>query len=100
MTLDSANDRLYIANTGDLSIVIYDGISTKTRECCAQQKDYGSLVNPTDVSLDKVRNLLYVADDTDIVVYASASTANGTPRQLRDFECTLPIVRHFYRRNQ
>src|SRR5437763_11998333 len=29
ITLDSANDRLYIADTGDLSIVIYDNISTK-----------------------------------------------------------------------
>ena len=30
MTLDTANDSLYIADTDDLSVVIYDGISTKS----------------------------------------------------------------------
>lgn len=87
-TLDTANDRLYIANTGDLSIVIYDGISTKTGNVAPSRIITGTLVNPTDVSLDKVRNLLYVADDLDIVVYASASTANGTPTPVR----TLSVI--------
>ncbi len=30
MTLDASNDRLYIADTGDLSVVVYDNISTST----------------------------------------------------------------------
>jgi sugar lactone lactonase YvrE len=85
MTLDTTNDSLYIADTGDLSVVIYDGISTKSSGNIApSRKITGSLVSPTDVSLDKVRNLLYVADDTDILVFTSASTANGTPAPVRD----------------
>jgi len=91
MTLDTAHDSLYIADTGDLSIVIYDSVSTKNGNVAPSRIITGpSLVNPTDVSLDKVRNLLYVADDVDILVYASASTANGTPAPARDL--TVPFV--------
>jgi len=91
ITLDSANDRLYIADTGDLSIVIYDNISTKNGNVAPNRIITGpSLVSPTDVSLDKVRNLLYVADDLDILVYASASTANGAPAPARDL--TVPFA--------
>ena len=92
MTLDTTRDSLYIADTGDLSVVIYDGISTKSSGNIApSRKITGSLVNPTDVSLDKVRNLLYVADDLDILVYASASTANGTPTPVRDLSVNFQL---------
>jgi hypothetical protein len=92
MTLDTTNDSLYIADTGDLSVVIYDGISTKSSGNIApSRKITGSLVSPTDVSLDKVRNLLYVADDIDIHVYASASTANGTPTPVRDLSVNFQL---------
>ncbi len=92
MTLDTTNDSLYIADTGDLSVVIYDGISTKSSGNIAPSRTItGSLVNPTDVSLDKVRNLLYVADDTEILVYASASTANGTPTPVRDLSVNFQL---------
>src|SRR6478736_4017723 len=80
MTMDAANDRLYIADTGDLSVVIYDGISTKNGNVAPTRIIAGLLTNlttPTDVSLDKVKNLLYVADNVDIHVFASASTVNG-----------------------
>jgi hypothetical protein len=91
MTLDTAHDSLYIANTSDLSIVIYDGISTKNGNVAPSRTITGSsLTNPTDVSLDKVRNLLYVADLFDILVYSSASTANGTPAPARDL--TVPFA--------
>jgi len=91
MTLDAANDSLYIADNGDLSIVIYDSISTKDGNVAPSRIITGpSLVAPTDVSLDKVRNLLYVADDLDILVYASASTANGTPAPVHDL--TVPFA--------
>ena len=90
MTLDTANDSLYIADTGDLSVVIYDGISTKSGNVAPSRIIAGAhLVSPTDVSLDKVRNLLYVADDLEIFVFASASTANGTPAPVRDL--TVPF---------
>jgi hypothetical protein len=92
MTLDTTNDSLYIADTGDLSVVIYDGISTKSSGNIAPSRNItGSLVSPTDVSLDKVRNLLYVADDLDIHVYASASTVNGTPTPVRDLSVNFQL---------
>lgn len=92
MTLDTANDSLYIADTNDLSIVIYDGISTKNGNIAPSRIIAGvaaNLLSPTDVSLDKVRNLLYVADDLDIHVYASASTVNGNQAPVRDL--TVPF---------
>jgi hypothetical protein len=80
ITLDVAADRLYVANNGDLSILIFDSISTKTGNVAPERTIAGSLttlISPTDVSLDKGRNLLYVADDIDIHVFASAATATG-----------------------
>lgn len=92
MTLDTANDSLYIADTNDLSVVIYDSISTKNGNIAPSRIIAGvaaNLLSPTDVSLDKVKNLLYVADDLDIHVYASASTVNGNQAPVRDL--TVPF---------
>lgn len=80
ITLDVTADRLFVANTGDLSILVFDNISTKTGNVAPERVIAGAtttLVSPTDVSLDTGRNLLYVADDLDIHVFASASTATG-----------------------
>jgi 6-phosphogluconolactonase (cycloisomerase 2 family) len=94
MTLDAANDRLYIADTGDLSVVIYDGISTKNGNIAPSRIIAGATTNlltPTDVSLDKVRNLLYVADDVDIHVFGSASTVNGNTAPVRDLSVPFAV---------
>ena len=99
MTLDTANDWLYIADTGDLSVVIYDGISTKNGNVAPSRIIAGAatnLLSPTDVSLDKVRNLLYVADDVDIHVYASASTANGNQAPVRDLTVPFAVSGNLY----
>src|SRR5262249_38683236 len=80
IALDAANDRLYVANNADFSILIFDSISTKSGDALPDRRIAGgntTLGMPTDVALDKVRNLLYVADDFDIHVFASASTATG-----------------------
>src|ERR1051326_8729026 len=53
MTLDTANGSLYIADTNDLSIVIYDGISTKSGNISPSRIIAGvaaNLLSPTDVS--------------------------------------------------
>ena len=94
MTLDTASDSLYIADTGDLSVVIYDGISTKNGNVAPSRIIAGpatNLLSPTDVALDKGRNLLYVADDLDIFVFASASTANGNPAPVRDLSVPFAV---------
>jgi len=93
ITLDAAADRLYVANNADLSILIFDNISTKNGNVAPERTIAGgltTLVSPTDVSLDKGRNLLYVADDIDIHVFASASTATGNVAPARTF--TLPVA--------
>jgi 6-phosphogluconolactonase (cycloisomerase 2 family) len=91
MTLDAAADRLYVANTGDLSVVIFDGVSTKTGTVnIAPTRTIAGvatgLLQPTDVALDKGRDMLYVADDIDIFVFNSASAAatNGNVAFARD----------------
>lgn len=89
MTLDAAADRLYVANRGDLSVVIFDGVSTKTGNIAPTRTIAGTatgLLQPIDVALDKGRDLLYVADDIDIFVFnaASAATTNGNVAFARD----------------
>ena len=91
ITLDAAADRLYVANTGDLSVVIFDGVSTKigTVNIAPTRTIAGAatgLLQPTDVALDKGRDMLYVADDIDIFVFNSASAAstNGNVAFARD----------------
>jgi sugar lactone lactonase YvrE len=91
MTLDAAADRLYVANRGDLSVVIFDGVSTKTGtvNIAPTRTIAGAatgLLQPTDVALDKGRDMLYVADDVDIFVFnsASASSTNGNVAFARD----------------
>jgi hypothetical protein len=94
ITLDTATDSLYIADTNDLSVVIYDGISTKSGNVAPSRIIAGTaanLLSPTDVSLDKVRNLLYVADDLFIHVYASASTVNGNAAPVRDLTTNFQL---------
>jgi len=86
--LDTAADRLYVANNGDFSILIFDNISAKAATAAPDRVITGTataLLAPSDVSLDKTRDLLYVADDTQIEVFASASTANGAAAPVRTY---------------
>jgi hypothetical protein len=86
ITLDTTNDRLFVANNADLSILIFDSISTKSGNVAPERKISGSnttLVGPVDVTLDRGRDLLYVADDLQILVFSSASTATGNQAPAR-----------------
>lgn len=92
--LDTAADRLYVANNGDLSIVIFDNVSTKSGNVAPERTISGSntlLGSPTDVSLDKGRDLLYVADDTNIEVFSSASTAMGNIAPARSLDAQFTV---------
>ena len=78
MFLDATADRLFVANPGTPNIVIYDGISTKTGNVAPSRViSSTSLATPTDVAVDKGRNLLYVADNNAVLVFSAASTVNG-----------------------
>jgi hypothetical protein len=77
---DTANDRLYVANQGGASILIFDKASTLNGNVSPTRFISGNatlLTGPVDVALDSANNLLYVANGTSILVYSAASTING-----------------------
>ena len=82
IALDTAADRLYVADQNDLSIVIFDKISTQsgTVNLAPTRIIAGgntTLVSPADVFFDRVRNQLYVLDDPNILVFNVASLSTG-----------------------
>lgn len=89
LALDSTADRLFVASRSNASIVIFDQASTKTGNVAPNRVISGAATNlgtPTDVSLDKSRDLIYVADDLDVFVFNAASTANGNVAVSRDIQ--------------
>jgi hypothetical protein len=82
IALDPAADRLYVADTKDLSVVIFDKISTQngTVNLTPTRTIFGgntTLVSPSDLFFDRVRNVLYVLDDPNILVFNVASLSTG-----------------------
>jgi hypothetical protein len=89
LALDSAADRLFVANRSAGSITVFDQASTKTGNVAPSRTISGPATNlflPTDVFLDKGDDLLYVADDVDVLVFAAASAANGNVAVARDIQ--------------
>lgn len=81
LKIDTAADRLFVANAGGGSVLVFDGISTKNSNVSPTRTITGppnTLVAPSDIALDKTRDLLYVADGSIILVFSPASTVNGT----------------------
>jgi hypothetical protein len=82
IALDPVADRLYVADTNDLSVVIFDKISTQngtlnltpTRVIAGNNT---TLVSPADLFFDRVRNELYVLDDPNILVFNATSLSTG-----------------------
>ena len=92
--LDAPNDRLYVANQGGSSILIFDGASTANGNVSPTRVIAGAathLVAPNDVALDATNNLLYVADGTSILVFAGASTVNGNTPPVRNINSGVSI---------
>src|SRR6267142_2365716 len=82
IALDPAADRLYVADTSDLSVVIFDKISTQngTVNLTPTHIIAGSnttLVSPADLFFDRVRTELYVLDDPNILVFNATSLSTG-----------------------
>ena len=78
--IDPSNNRLFIANHGGSSVVIYETASTVNGNAAPSRTIAGSstlLSAPHDLALDSTSDLLYVADGTQILVFQSASTING-----------------------
>lgn len=80
LTVDPSTDRLFVANSGSASVLIFDTASKVTGDAAPSRTISGSstlLSVPHDLALDAGNNLLYVADGTQILVFQSASTTNG-----------------------
>ena len=89
LALDAAADRLFVANLGGSSILVFDQASTKTGDIAPSREITGpttGLISPVDLAYDKARDMLYVADGPDILVFNSASTANGDVAPARDIQ--------------
>lgn len=89
MAMDTTSDRIYVANPNAGSVLVFDGVSklSGTVNMAPTRNIVGpntQLVSPSSVALDTQRDLLYVADATDIVVFSPASTASGNQAFARD----------------
>src|SRR5215475_3646082 len=92
--LDTGADRLYVANQGGSSVLVFDNVSTITGATTPTRVISGNattLVAPIDVAVDTINNLLYVADGTSIRVFASASSVNGNTPPVRNFNLAITI---------
>src|SRR5690348_10418687 len=80
MALDPAADRLFVANPGGSSVLVWDAVSTVNGNTPPTRTISGlntGLIAPVAVALDVTRDLLYVADPSqgDVLVFSPASTA-------------------------
>jgi hypothetical protein len=85
MAFDSAHDRLFVANTGSVTvlgtILIFDSASIATGNVAPTRTIGGpvsGLISPSDVAYDATNDRLYVLDVTDILVYNNISSAAVT----------------------
>jgi hypothetical protein len=86
MLLDVPNNRLFVANKGASSVLIFETVNTKTGNVAPERTIAGAatlLVAPVDLALDSGRDLLYVADGSNILVFAGASNTNGNVPPVR-----------------
>lgn len=87
MFLDISSNRLFVANSNSSDILVFDAISTQTGDVSPTRVILSAnMVSPADVQLDSARNELYVADTHQILVFASASSANGSNVPVRTIQ--------------
>lgn len=92
--VDAADDRLFVANQGGSSVLVFDGASTKTGNVAPSRSIGGAstgLLQPSDVAVDSGRNLLYVANSRDVLVFSSASTVSGNAAFTHDIQAGFII---------
>lgn len=89
LALDTTADRLFVADRSSASILVFDQISTKPGNVAPDRVISGVATNlfvPVQPFLDGSRNLLYVSDDIDVLVFNNASIANGNVASARDIQ--------------
>lgn len=80
LLVDPSADRLFVANRGGSSILIFETASKTSGDAAPSRTISGGatfLAAPHDLALDATNNVLYVADGTQILVFQSASIING-----------------------
>lgn len=90
--VDTAADRLYVANQGGSSILVFDRVSTLAGNVSPTRVISGTatlLAAPFDVAVDPINNLLYVADGVSVLVFAGASTVNGNAPPVRNITLSI-----------
>lgn len=79
--VDTTNDRLFVANNGNDSILVFNNASTLASGNIAPSAVLAGsatgLSSPVDVAIDSGNDLLYVADGTTIRVFSGQSTFSG-----------------------
>jgi hypothetical protein len=81
LQIDTGTDRLYVANQGAGSVLVFSAASTVTGNVAPTATLVGAntgLSSPVGVALDTTRNILYVADGTTMFVFANVSSLSGT----------------------
>ena len=78
--VDTGSDRLFVANQGGPSVLIFASASTMTGNVVpsAVLTSTGNIASPVDVAVDTTNNLLYVADGQNLLVFSGESTLSGT----------------------
>ena len=93
--VDTANNRLYAANPGNGSIVVFNNASTATGNIAPDRTVLNSgvpLLSPGSITGDVTRDLLYVAESGSIFVLNNASTMqNSPPPVVRTVTMTVPL---------
>lgn len=90
----TTGDKLFVANQGTAGVLVFDAVSTKTGNVAPARTISGSstgLASPVDVALDEPRDILYVADTRDVLVFSSGSTATGNIPFLHDIQAGFII---------
>lgn len=80
LLVDTTSNRLFVANPGASSVLIYESASTVNGNIAPTRTISGAatlLAVPHDLALDTTNNVLFVADGANILVFQSASTVNG-----------------------
>jgi len=95
MLVDTTANRLFVANQGGSSVLIFDSASTMAGNIAPNRTVNGpatTLAAPIDVALDNANNLLYVADGTSILVFAGASTISGNTPPVRSISMGFAVT--------
>lgn len=93
LTIDTGANRLYVANEGTSSVLIFDNASTLSGSATPRilSGTATGLSRPIDVAVDTTNNILYVADGTSILVFSPASTVSGNPSPVRNINMGVTI---------